>query len=59
VQTAARVADDRSHSTRKQSRPGGAEKLGLVRAINLDDHLLTYVSSWHEPEAVDGPDVRV
>jgi ribosomal-protein-alanine N-acetyltransferase len=48
-----------------RTRPGNraaqavAEKLGLVRAINLDDHLLTYVSSWHEPEAVDGPDVRV
>ena len=35
-----------------------ARKLGLVRAIDLDDHLLTYVSHWNGPRARDGPDHR-
>lgn len=36
-----------------RTRPGNlaaravAEKLGLVRAVDLDDHLLTYVSHWN------------
>lgn len=45
-----------------RTRPGNlaaqavAEKLGLVRAVELDDHLLTYVSQWNGSAASDGPD---
>lgn len=44
-----------------RTRPGNraaqavAEKLGLARAVDLDDHLLTYVGRWNVPEAGAAP----
>ena len=35
-----------------------AEKLGLVRAVDLDDHLLTYVSHWNGYVAGEDPGLQ-
>lgn len=48
-----------------RTRPGNraaqavAGKVGLVRAVELDDHLLTFVSHWNGPRAADGSDLQV
>jgi len=42
-----------------RTRPGNlaaqavAQKVGLVRAVELDDHMLTFVSHWNSPRAAD------
>lgn len=47
-----------------RTRPGNlaaqaiAKKLGLVRAVDLDDHLLTYVSHWDGSRDGSAPDLR-
>lgn len=47
-----------------RTRPGNlaaqavAEKLGLVRAVDLDDHLLTYVSHWNGCAASEHPELQ-
>lgn len=47
-----------------RTRPGNlaaqavAEKLGLVRAVDLDDHLLTYVSHWNRCAASEDLELR-